>query len=291
MRSPLLLLACTALVVAQPRSRDNCPPLITGQWLLVGDPLSELTRYDFAPNGVFRANVAGVDLLSSPYSLRVGAKPILEIANPALLGVPANAGALALPIAKMGVHRMSLEIPQLHVSRVYERRPLRFLSFCARKAGERNGRLSVGHGFLLWYTLTGERTETDAWGFYPSHGATPLGMVAGRVPGVVRDELLDSFTPARDVEFTIRITEAEYRRTLATALQWMEASINDGNPLASFNLFTNNCRDFVKAVLASLNLCGERVKPTSDTWLHPHDYVSALKSYNRALHTPPQPYQ
>lgn len=263
----------------------TCGPTITGTWVILGDPFSELAPYEFTKNGQFRVGIGGYSLLTSPYSV-TRASTAIEIRNPGVFGVTSR-DPLRLPITRLEPHRMRLEIPLLGVTRVYERRPLRYLGFAARSMRLRDPK-TVGHAFAVWYTLTGDHTEVQALGFYPSKGAKDFDLVVDSlgivdVPGFVVDEFHKTFVPSRDVEFIIAITEEEYYRTRDIAIERTAASAR-GDATANYDFLRNNCLDFLKSIVAAANHCGQRLAIPRD-WQQPYDYVVALKSINRELNT------
>jgi hypothetical protein len=116
---------------------------------------------------------------------------------------------------------------------------------------------------------TGERIDAN-YGFTATHvsPAVLMGSVKGEIISVDAE-----YQRKSDAHFTLRLTDAEYERVLATVERWRAL------PQPSYNLNRQNCVFFVAHVAAAL---GMKAETPNALMKKPRSYVEMLSQANRA---------
>jgi hypothetical protein len=139
-----------------------------------------------------------------------------------------------------------------------------FIEFRARSA------LSYGHTFLVHGKAGQKITSKDVIGLHPATESSLPWMVGHLVPvvsetGASDGDFEDEYVIAR---YRVGLTEAEYKKTLATM-----RSMQKDHPVWHAVLY--NCNRFVGDIAESMGL-----KSPSNSLLMPKDYINTLKELN-----------
>ncbi len=139
-----------------------------------------------------------------------------------------------------------------------------FVEFRARSA------LSYGHTFLVHGKAGQKITAKDVVGLHPATESSLPWMIGHVVPvvsetGASDGDFEDEYVIAR---YRVGLTEAEYKKTLATM-----RSMQKNHPVWHAVLY--NCNRFVGDIAESMGL-----KAPSNALLMPKDYINTLKELN-----------
>ena len=141
-----------------------------------------------------------------------------------------------------------------------------FVEFRARSA------LSYGHTFLVHGRVGQKITKKDVVGLHPATESSVPWMIGHIVPvvsetGASDGDYEDKYIIAR---YRVPLTEAEYKKTLAT-MRRMQAS----SPVWHAVLY--NCNQFVGDIAQTMGL-----RAPGNSLLMPKEYINTLKSINGA---------
>lgn len=126
-----------------------------------------------------------------------------------------------------------------------------------------------GHAFITWRSEDSafQKVEQFTYGFFPKKGSPVFKSVQGLlVEGYVKNSNRDLLVR----RFIIEVDSAAYFETLKEVDNWKKQS---------YNLFTNNCVDFMRDMAAKLKLNAPRVR-TCILPQKPFRYVKKLKKLN-----------
>ena len=139
-----------------------------------------------------------------------------------------------------------------------------FVEFRARSA------LSYGHTFLVHGRVGQKITKKDVVGLHPATESSVPWMIGHIVPVVSETGASDGDYEDRYIiaRYRVLLTEAEYKKTLAT-MRRMQAS----SPVWHAVLY--NCNRFVGDIAQTMGL-----RAPGNSLLMPKEYINALKSIN-----------
>jgi hypothetical protein len=126
-----------------------------------------------------------------------------------------------------------------------------------------------GHAFITWRSEDSafHKVEQFTYGFFPKKGSPIFKSAEGLlVEGYVKNSNRDLLVR----RFIIEVDSVDYVETLKEADNWKKQS---------YNLFTNNCVDFMRDVAAKLKLNAPRVR-TCILPQKPFRYIKKLKKLN-----------
>ncbi|MUG92096.1 hypothetical protein F7734_06345 [Scytonema sp. UIC 10036] len=130
-----------------------------------------------------------------------------------------------------------------------------YLVFCAR------GGSPTGHAFIIWGVEDNNKliSAQEAFGFYPSQGTG----VFGSVPGSVKDEALSEKMNFITDRLIVQVDKTIFERAQKAISKWSTAD---------YNLFSNNCINFVIDVARDAGL----QVPSKSGTVTPSGYVQNL---------------
>ncbi len=161
-------------------------------------------------------------------------------------------------------HVAPQELPSVQVSPGNSSSKPYFVEFRARSA------LSYGHTFLVHGRVGQKITAKDVVGLHPATESSIPWMIGHVVPvisetGASDGDYEDQYITAR---YRVLLTEAEYKKTLAT-MRKMQAS----SPVWHAVLY--NCNRFVGDIAETMGL-----RSPSNSMQYPKEYINALKTLN-----------
>ena len=144
----------------------------------------------------------------------------------------------------------------------------------------RSGTFHDGSGptFPMVIKMDGGRAQIDAVGIYSAGGK----WVFGSIPAETYNEFMEEPRKDSDVMLRLKITEAQYERSLKIIRTW-ERRAREGTLLYPDIELSNIL--LVKQVTEGLNQCGEKIKLYNLDW-GVNDHISEITAKNPASRAP-----
>jgi hypothetical protein len=146
--------------------------------------------------------------------------------------------------------------------------PRHWVVILARPAGV-DSEVTPGHAFVEFgrENPVRNRTEFEAWGFYPEGDKTGL----SKVPGKIMDEIKEGSLSKTSVIVSVSVTKKTYENSRALLTDWQTRK-------QDFHLYNaRNCVDFTHEMAGALGL----ERPERSTFLFPAAYVRELGKVNK----------
>ena len=134
--------------------------------------------------------------------------------------------------------------------------------------------LGPGHVYVTWTHEAPEnnRTEFEAYGFYPQRGTEKLKTLF-LSQGELRDDFFNEANTKDAVHLVVRVNKDQFAASLSKQREWFVKSITGHSPYSSF---ASNCITFASEIVATLPIRAPKGK-----FKTPHGYIVELIKLNK----------